>query len=207
MKSRFPWCCTAKYVALATSLVILSAWGVSTQRVFGDSMGNCIVLCGGGVCWVLLGYGDSYEDTSLALSSLLSPHRYGFCMPDSCAVWGARAYILPLWMPFLVAASVTLVFFRWDRRRVSPESCRSCGYNLTANSSGICPECGATVPAEQRQLVSRCLTVGRAAGWLEASCDPPHPAKTGAFNVRQVRSVSEPGSRSDDDGKEGHVMT
>ena len=27
-------------------------------------------------------------------------------------------------------------------REELPEYCTSCGYNLTANTSGVCPECG-----------------------------------------------------------------
>jgi hypothetical protein len=34
-------------------------------------------------------------------------------------------------------------FDRWRRSRMLPENaCRTCGYNLTGNVSGICPECG-----------------------------------------------------------------
>lgn len=29
-----------------------------------------------------------------------------------------------------------------DRRRIPPHCCQRCGYNLTGNVSGICPECG-----------------------------------------------------------------
>jgi hypothetical protein len=32
-------------------------------------------------------------------------------------------------------------------RMVNPDLCNECGYNLTGNVSGHCPECGAVVPA------------------------------------------------------------
>jgi len=42
----------------------------------------------------------------------------------------------------------------WRRRR--PEGhCPSCGYNLTGNSSGVCPECGAACKAADPAGVSR----------------------------------------------------
>lgn len=49
-----------------------------------------------------------------------------------------------------VAVAIVLVFFipvearrrRILRQRAFPQ-CRSCGYNLTGNDSGVCPECGA----------------------------------------------------------------
>ncbi len=33
----------------------------------------------------------------------------------------------------------------------SPLACRKCGYNLTGNESGICPECGEPIPSEQAE--------------------------------------------------------
>ena len=50
---------------------------------------------------------------------------------------------IPLWMPFLGIAITTALIrrthlWRADRRGI----CRDCGYNLTGNVSGVCPECG-----------------------------------------------------------------
>jgi len=36
------------------------------------------------------------------------------------------------------------------RRRAPPDACRKCGYNLTGNVSGICPECGTPISAGAR---------------------------------------------------------
>lgn len=44
-------------------------------------------------------------------------------------------YVLP---PLLILA--TLIFRGWPTR--APGLCVSCGYDLTGNTSGICPECG-----------------------------------------------------------------
>jgi len=33
--------------------------------------------------------------------------------------------------------------------------CVECNYNLTANTSGICPECGTSIPENQRELISK----------------------------------------------------
>ena len=54
----------------------------------------------------------------------------------------------PHWGLGLAAAvPPALLLFRWHRRRRRPLAghCRSCGYDLTGNVSGVCPECGDTL--------------------------------------------------------------
>jgi len=73
---------------------------------------------------------------------------------------------IPLWIPFaLFAGYPTLVFTRaprrrWrDERRTQRGQCGRCGYDLTSNSSGVCPECGVpltgTVEARQARAGPR----------------------------------------------------
>ncbi len=53
---------------------------------------------------------------------------------------------IPLWMlevPLL--AALGLIWMR--RRRSKRNGCQQCGYNLTGNTSGICPECGTAIIA------------------------------------------------------------
>jgi hypothetical protein len=52
--------------------------------------------------------------------------------------------VVPLWVPFLVAALGTAIVWRRRRDPASPR-CFRCGYNLTGNVSGRCPECGTPV--------------------------------------------------------------
>ena len=52
---------------------------------------------------------------------------------------------LPLWIPFVLVAVPTAFLFYRDRRRAGPSRCRACGYDLTGNVSGRCPECGAAM--------------------------------------------------------------
>ncbi len=35
------------------------------------------------------------------------------------------------------------------RKKIPPGCCQHCGYNLTGNVSGTCPECGATLEREE----------------------------------------------------------
>jgi hypothetical protein len=64
---------------------------------------------------------------------------YGIRMPN----WNGLKWIrMPLWLPFIVFAAPTTYLWHRDRRRIPPGHCHSCNYNLTGNTSGICPECG-----------------------------------------------------------------
>ena len=62
--------------------------------------------------------------------------------PDYVALqrWG-----IPLWMPGVILVSLAgwLIWRHWSQRRRFPaHHCQKCGYSLTGNISGICPECG-----------------------------------------------------------------
>ncbi len=53
-----------------------------------------------------------------------------------------QAYlIIPYWAPVLVAAVLTLLAWRRQRRIFDPGLCQQCGYDLRA-SKDRCPECG-----------------------------------------------------------------
>jgi len=55
--------------------------------------------------------------------------------------------VLALWIPFLLVAIPTAYLWYRDRRRLPSGHCRKCGYNLTGNVSGVCPECGCATKA------------------------------------------------------------
>ncbi|HEX4792918.1 MAG TPA: hypothetical protein VH370_03945 [Humisphaera sp.] len=76
-----------------------------------------------------LGFGYHYDGHP---TPLVPSHR-----------WAVR---LPLWAPAGMALLVTVVFRRRASRRWNAGCCANCGYDLTGNISGVCPECG-TVPA------------------------------------------------------------
>lgn len=62
--------------------------------------------------------------------------------------------IFPVWLlgvPWALVAIGSTFYLRYCRRRTRLGRCRRCGYNLTGNVSGVCPECGARVPERVRQ--------------------------------------------------------
>jgi hypothetical protein len=53
----------------------------------------------------------------------------------------AGNWVIPLWILFLIAALPPSLLWLLDRR-IPPHCCQHCGYDLTGNTSGVCPECG-----------------------------------------------------------------
>jgi hypothetical protein len=51
---------------------------------------------------------------------------------------------LPLW-PAIMLFAIPAVWLWIIGRRGPPGACRKCGYDMTGNTSGVCPECGAGV--------------------------------------------------------------
>ncbi len=66
--------------------------------------------------------------------------------PDNVYSRTAYAAFCPSWLPtVLFGAYPTLAFIRGPlrrHRRRRKGECTGCGYDLTGNESGICPECG-----------------------------------------------------------------
>ncbi len=64
---------------------------------------------------------------------------------DRTQIFGQRlsiAFKLPLWLPFVFIAALTAPLL-WQGLQLRPaNSCQACGYDLTGNVSGKCPECG-----------------------------------------------------------------
>jgi predicted RNA-binding Zn-ribbon protein involved in translation (DUF1610 family) len=62
-----------------------------------------------------------------------------------------RRLYVPAWMPLLaLVAPTAFVWYLDHRRRPRPGHCPSCNYNLTGNTSGICPECGTAIDTNAR---------------------------------------------------------
>jgi hypothetical protein len=55
----------------------------------------------------------------------------------------------PIVIPLCVVAAASVLLFYRASHRPKPGFCDNCGYNLTGNVSGICPECGTAIsPAD-----------------------------------------------------------
>lgn len=108
------------------------------------------LLCGVTWVWTLLGFTyslslpDPYSVTlgwgwiTVFEGQILSPPYTGSIgLPSSFGV--------PLWLPSAVFGIGSAILLFLPGRRFAYPACNCCGYNLTGNTSGICPECGTQV--------------------------------------------------------------
>ena len=99
-----------------------------------------------GACRVVMTADDEVEwDAPVARLHSMESNRYSGVMPFWTVI--GPYWLLATAFALLPAGSVARwgwsLFLRLLRRR--PGCCRRCGYDLTGNTSGICPECGAAV--------------------------------------------------------------
>lgn len=69
-------------------------------------------------------------------------------------------FAVPFWAIVLLSGSVSLALKLLSARHrfTKDRSCDSCGYNLTGNASGVCPECGTKIPQKFSRLPRRLST-------------------------------------------------
>jgi hypothetical protein len=85
------------------------------------------------------------EDGSLPISF----HWGGFMVLGDQSM--PRVIVTPYWFPIVLLGGFARLMIRRvrsvrTRDRTARGQCGRCGYNLTGNTSGTCPECGAPVP-------------------------------------------------------------
>jgi hypothetical protein len=130
-------------------LASIAVWAISLPGVHWGKPGVLSVHLLDGML-----YAENIAYTSEGLSWLNRPvvwsnvrfwpeGRFWFTYPEVTYKVAWVAY-LPLWMPAAVFAALMLWMIPWRRRR-PPHHCKRCGYDLTGNISGLCPECGASV--------------------------------------------------------------
>ncbi len=141
------WC-----VLLATGVIFVS-WVASSLVVvptFGLGEFECAAFAGRLACSF-----DCHAHPT-RIYALYDRHKRtdGFSLSDwdytgivwPRASWGNVCWhiVIPLWIPFLACFSLS-AYLWWYRKPRLPNHCPKCGYNLTGNTSGVCPECGTPV--------------------------------------------------------------
>lgn len=143
----------AKWLASAVSLVLLCVWllaGYSTTSVLitpGATRPHQAVLSHGCVEWLVAQpAGNSNLIGCFQLKSEVgSTFDPGLDRPrvEPAQLPGIdKCIIIPIWIPLALCMAATPALWYADRRRRQPGFCAKCGYDLTKNVSGRCPECG-----------------------------------------------------------------
>lgn len=107
---------------------------------------------------VVVAVAKSSPHPSKDLDLMVGP--FGF-IAQSVGASRIRIITLPPWLVLMIfALFASYVVLRWVIRRCRttnlPSSCIQCGYDLTGNASGVCPECGTAVVT--LQVVNSCAT-------------------------------------------------
>lgn len=131
---------TGLTAALALAAVWLASlfWSFSYLqfRPHGDRF--ILHLEAGVLAWI-----DTYDLTSWPPEKTV--HRFNIRSHRTRPRWAfvptGRFLMFPIWLPFLSIALPT-AYLLLRRRRPPPHCCQTCGYNLTGNTTGVCPECG-----------------------------------------------------------------
>ena len=139
-----------KQIRLISSLLVLLfaiIWGISTRFGIIWHANNGGLLITGGI--VKFGWGPGvWFDQHEGWFRRVKP-EYGFKRPR---LWNLGANVgmgeLPFWILTMIPSVLAIFTMKATIRRV-PGPCAHCGFDLTGNTTGVCPECGTSI-AEQK---------------------------------------------------------
>ncbi len=139
----------AKWVGLGVCVVTIVTWALSTRfhlTYLQSDPSYKVTAFHGRIEFTLSKYSTSWAG-SPGLSWGRVP-SYGFLVPPD---WGGGMHKwlrLPFWLLVIAVLIPTAILWRRDRRPRKGD-CQYCGYNLTGNESGVCPECATAVPKRE----------------------------------------------------------
>lgn len=134
--------------ALVVTLFAYSSPWLNGSHAWGlDSINTMITMADGGIGVVRYERPAVSPDAKIASFVAASINRmpkwtYKFVWwPETVPFTGGMEVSVPLWM--LLGLFLVPTAFLWWRDRTYPKGhCCQCGYDLTGNVSGVCPECG-----------------------------------------------------------------
>ena len=142
------------WISTAIFLAALAVWLLSGFRWFYMSDGRRVTAhASDGILTV-----DTYPTPGIRSTLIASGPKQFHVRPapwlslrpltlwTSTAYGGTATVALPLALPPAALLLPTCLFWFWPHARgTSPGHCRKCGYDLTGNVTGRCPECGTPV--------------------------------------------------------------
>ncbi len=166
------------YLALLCCALHAFVWWCSTRMPMRHALGfTQIALSHGWVSiesiddpskdarpeWVMWRYPPSQDwglDWPLRGSTIVNAMYEPSDVEAACVRMAATRRSFPLWMSQAVLIAATILLNRRASRRPPPGHCAACGYNLTGNVSGMCPECGTEFNPRGSQAV-HCISEPR----------------------------------------------
>jgi hypothetical protein len=144
-----------KWACAGLTVVLLLAWGYGATRYIDLRYPNwSITLTSSSLD--ILRIGGPEPPTARDFTVLRTPPSADVFYWKSGSIMAGHSNAcaqlhLPLWIPLACLAVVTGALPWVDYRfRFAPGHCQNCGYNLTGNVSGRCPECGTPIEHEGR---------------------------------------------------------
>jgi hypothetical protein len=136
-----------RWVGLLACLVLCAAWAGTASTYLRCSLRGYLVHVGHG-CLACFDY-----DQGRPFGWWLETHEISGtrcdCPTIETGVFGVTVACTPTWVPLVMIATPTLLLWIPRLRRRPPRGhCQACGYDLTGNVSGRCPECGTPVERE-----------------------------------------------------------
>ncbi len=141
------WAMTLFSVALLAVYLISGWWDFAFSVKVGPSVYS--VGAGWGLFIANRSAASEWNATSWCLASV-NRIDYGWRGLAYGEALVLNCFSFPL-LPILIATWVPTAWLWWfGRRKHPPGHCPHCGYDLTGNESGVCPECGRAIAAEAK---------------------------------------------------------
>jgi hypothetical protein len=152
MSTRARWRRWVKWIGCCGAIVIGSTWLVSARwlvwyswkaDVLEPDDARVVGLGEGGVFYRAFHrhYRSDYILGSAGWHTAPCAWQWGLAPPTIVSRQYRTDLWLPLWPVIAVVAACTVLVWLWPTHVRADQCCR-CGYDLTGNTSGRCPECG-----------------------------------------------------------------
>lgn len=137
-----------KWLAASACLLILLGWALSVRYDVDVGNDKVLLMLTSGRLFIF-GPAPNAPMGPVELRWYEAWSGFGLTWPyiGTNPYWG-REYMFPAWLILLIALVPTALLWWLDRRRPSLGHCQKCGYDLTGNVSGRCPECGTPTKPE-----------------------------------------------------------
>jgi len=136
----------AKWVGLGACVFLFWVWIVTCRCVIGYQATTLSIQLSDG-CFIVSGYSKAVFGG--VWHAAWVPANFFWQPVLACgSSLGAQfsSFVVPLWLPLIAIGVPTGILWYRDRKPIPPGHCLRCGYNLTGNESGVCPECATPVP-------------------------------------------------------------